>query len=284
MLALSPSLGYIHEPFNLEHRPGICSAKFDHWFTYICSDNEIEYMQPIRDCLNFNYNISKQITATKNAKEFAKFVRDVIIFAIFRISKRRPLLKDPIAIFSAGWLSRNFDIDVIVLTRYPAAFVGSIVKANWEFPFAHLLNQPYLMRDYFEDFRSTIGDFAKTQRDKVDQAILLWNLIHHVISKYQISFPEWIFVKHERLSLEPINEFRKLYDRIGLVSSETIEKRIMKYSLGNSSLKDSQNGLKRDSKSNISTWKNRLTNEQIHRVKIGTDAIARAFYDDSDWY
>jgi LPS sulfotransferase NodH len=32
MLATSPSVGYVQEPFSLNHRPGIFSAKFDYWF------------------------------------------------------------------------------------------------------------------------------------------------------------------------------------------------------------------------------------------------------------
>lgn len=39
MLALSPSVGYIHEPFNIRHRHGICKAHFEYWFQYICDEN-----------------------------------------------------------------------------------------------------------------------------------------------------------------------------------------------------------------------------------------------------
>jgi hypothetical protein len=40
MLSLSPSVAYIHEPFNLHHRPGICKAKFNYWFPYMESEKK----------------------------------------------------------------------------------------------------------------------------------------------------------------------------------------------------------------------------------------------------
>jgi len=44
MIANSPSVGYIHEPFNPTiYRPGICAAKF-RGFTYISKENEAAFM------------------------------------------------------------------------------------------------------------------------------------------------------------------------------------------------------------------------------------------------
>ena len=40
VIATSPSVDYIHEPFNGMCRPGKCSVKFPHTFTYITDNNE----------------------------------------------------------------------------------------------------------------------------------------------------------------------------------------------------------------------------------------------------
>ena len=56
-LGKSSSVGYIHEPFNLEHRLGICGAKFDYWFPYITEDNEEIVCEKIQKTLDFKYNI-----------------------------------------------------------------------------------------------------------------------------------------------------------------------------------------------------------------------------------
>ncbi|MBC6456279.1 MAG: hypothetical protein GDA43_26550 [Hormoscilla sp. SP5CHS1] len=52
MIAQSPSVGYINEPFHLNHRPG-SRAKFDYWFTYITDENGANIETSIQDTLNF---------------------------------------------------------------------------------------------------------------------------------------------------------------------------------------------------------------------------------------
>jgi hypothetical protein len=53
MIAQSPSVVYIHEPFNLEIGPcvGICSAKFNYWFTYISPENESQVYRAIANTI-----------------------------------------------------------------------------------------------------------------------------------------------------------------------------------------------------------------------------------------
>lgn len=42
--------------------------------------------------------------------------------------RSRPLVKDPFALFSAEWFADNFDAEVIVIVRHPAAVVSSIKR------------------------------------------------------------------------------------------------------------------------------------------------------------
>ncbi len=58
-----------------------------------------------------------------------------------------PLVKDPIALFSAEWLAATFDMRVLVMIRHPAAFAASIRRRGWRHRFADFLEQPLLMRD-----------------------------------------------------------------------------------------------------------------------------------------
>ncbi len=44
MLAAGPGTAYISEPLNVLHRPGVLSAPVQHWYTYICSENEAQYL------------------------------------------------------------------------------------------------------------------------------------------------------------------------------------------------------------------------------------------------
>ena len=70
--------------------------------------------------------------------------RDYFKTNYFRVSKKRPLIKDPIAFFSACWLQQIFNMKAVCLIRHPAAFVNSIINARWDFPFQHFLDQSLL--------------------------------------------------------------------------------------------------------------------------------------------
>lgn len=278
MISLSPSVAYINEPFNIEHTPRVCRANFRYWFTHICESNQSTYFRDIRDCLDFKYPMSAALRSSKSAKDLAKLVRDFAIFAASRVSRKRPLLKDPIALFSAEWLASTFDMDVIVLIRHPAAFAGSLKSSQWTHPFNHFLEQPLLMERHLSGYRREIEEYSKNEKPILDQAILLWNLIHHMILEYSKRHPNWTFVRHEDLSENPLDEFRSIYSKLALEFPNDIEHRIQSFCTA-----DHSKGIKRDSKSNRWSWKMRLTAEEISAIRNRTQEVADAFYSAADW-
>ncbi len=281
MVALAPPVAYIHEPFNLHRKTGISKAKFKYWFTYICDQNQFPYSDYLEDTLRFKYDFSEELKAVNSVKDSLRLLRDYIRFEKYRLLRKRPLVKDPIAIFSAEWLAKKFNMDVVVLIRHPAAFAGSLKKAKWTHPFDHFIKQPLLMQHHLDKYRLEIEEYSKTEKDIVDQAILLWNLIHQMILKYQANNPSWIFVKHEKLSKHPLKEFANIYNRLGIHFSTDIQQEIKSYSFADPNIE--KDPLKRDSKSNILQWKKRLTVDEIEKIKENTYEIASKFYTEEDW-
>ena len=228
--------------------------------------------------------MAKKLETVKNPKNMIRLLLDYSNFTANRVAKKRPLVKDPLAIFSAEWLARTFEMDVIVLIRHPAAFAGSLKHANWPFPFDHFLNQPFLMRDYLSDYAAVVEAFSTDKKDIVDQAILLWNIIHSTIIKYMNAHTEWHFVRHEDLSVDPLNEFRRIFRVLDLEYTQSIQSDILKSTQANSSTNlNDPLSIERDSKANIWGWKDRLTPQEIERVRTGTRLIGSHFYDDEDW-
>ncbi len=284
MIARSPAVIYIHEPFNIEPHPGHFGGKFDYWFTYVCDSNAALYEPYLRDRLAPTYPLATKLRASKRPGHVG---RSLAAWARFNAGKRpgqRPLMKDPLAVFSADWLARTFDMSVIMLIRHPAAFAGSIKQANWSHPFQHFLDQPLLMRDHLSEFESEIRLFAATEQDIVDQAILLWNLIHATILTYQSCHPAWHFVRHEDISVAPGETFGQIYDYLDLDYSPTIRDDIVQFSQSEArDAADPTVSIRRDSLYNLDRWRDRLTSEEVDRVQAGTDAISRHFYDAADW-
>lgn len=285
MIAVSPDVTYIHEPFNLTHDPVICGAKFDYWFTYITEENQAQYYRHLKNTVTFHYNLIGELRKIKTGKGLRRVVGDGYL-RFYKLHSRgiRPLVKDPIALFSAEWLAKTFDMDVIALIRHPAAFAGSLKKMNWTHDFSHFLKQPLLMRDHLYPFEKEIREYADQRHDIIDQAILLWKLIHTMIIKYQNKHRDWMFIRHEDISRDPLHHFKNIYERLGLEFTQGIQREIQTYTdSSNPDEAHRHDHIKLDSKSNIYNWKNRLTDTEIKRIRDQVEYISKEFYSDDDW-
>jgi len=191
ILSVSPDVGYIHEPFNPLHRrlnPGICKAKFKYQYTYVTEENEAKFYDDILATIKFRYNLLHQIKVViKKRQGFRTLARQYIGFLTNRYIKHvRPLFKDPLALFSTEWLSKRFNMDVVILIRHPAAFVSSVKRMNWPaHDFSQFLKQPLLVRDHLYPFEKEIKDLVKNEHDVIDEGILLWKLFYYVVDKFK---------------------------------------------------------------------------------------------------
>ncbi|MGQ3685786.1 MAG: sulfotransferase [Candidatus Loosdrechtia sp.] len=286
MIAHSPEVAYIHEPFSVSDAPskGICNTEFKYWFTYVTDDNDKNYYQPLKDMLAFKYNLIASLKTARNFSMVKQFWQEYRQCARYRHAGSIPLLKDPIAFFSAEWLQKKFAMNIIVLIRHPAAFVSSIKKLNWSHPFSDFLAQDLLMRNILSPFRDEITHYANSQPSIIDQGILLWRIIHHTILQYQQQHPQWFFIRHEDLSREPLTNFAKIFQYINLDMTAKIIKRIEEHS-GSENLPDTDSPytLKRNSQLNIWNWKKRLTPSEIVYIRDHVEGVSKFFYSDADW-
>lgn len=284
MIARSLSVAYIHEPFNIEPHPGHFGGQFDTWFTYVCDSNAHLYEPYLRECLALTYPLATKLRASRSPAHVGRSVASWARFNASKTTGQRPLVKDPLAVFSAEWLSRTFDMQVIMLIRHPAAFAGSIKEANWSHPFQHFLDQPLLMHDHLAEFEGELRRFAGTEQTIVEQAILLWNMIHTTILRYRERQPAWYFGRHEDISVAPRELFGQIYDYLQLDYSPAIQAEIGQFSQSEEvDAADPTVSIRRNSLYNLNRWRDRLTEEEIDRVREATHDISRHFYDDTDW-
>jgi hypothetical protein len=285
MMAAGPDpLAYLWEPFSILSRPGICDARFDRWFPYICAANGDAYIRPIADMLAFRYKTWAELAAARSAKDVARLVRDRRRFARFRRLGARPLMKDPIALFSSAWIADTFDAEVVVLIRHPGAFVYSIKRLEWRHPFGDFLAQPLLMRDVLWPYADEIEAFAGEERPPFEQGILLWKLIHHAIAQLRERERDWHFRRLEDLALDPQRAFADLYGRLGLRFTRDVARTIDAHTRsGNPDVATRLDDVRRDSRASVAAWRSRLTPDEIRRIRNGVEPVASQFYADEDW-
>jgi len=285
MLALAPAVGYINEPFNPHHQRGVCACAFPLWFQYVNRDNEHRFKRHLAATLAFHYRLVPQLTHTRSLDDVGSLLRDGYTFARSRARHARALVKDPIAAFSASWLSSTFSMATVILVRHPAAFAASLERLDWSHRFEDFLAQPALMEEQLHDFEGEIRDMIKGDHDIIDQASLLWRMIYSVLLKYRTAHPSWVLVRHEDLARDPVNGFADLYRRLGLQYSQQIMDRVGWYSSGSRSLEADAPpyAIRRDSEQTISSWRWRLAKDQQSRLRAQVEEQASGFYTSSEW-
>ena len=288
MIASHPLVAYVWELFNPKIKPA--DSPVQRWFEYVTPERARDFIDYLGPRLRWESNWSADFKERPGPRRFIGASGRAVRNWWRRLRGTRPLLKDPIACFSAEWLADTFDMDVIVLIRHPAAFVSSIKRLNWRFRFRQILEQTSLMERYLHPFESQLHDYARLQDpwtlDLVDEGILWWRLFHHVIDCYRKQRPSWEFARHEDLSVRPMEEFERILQRFGLSMTRQVRHAITVHTDGENPaeaphLKAHQ--LKRNSRANIFNWMKRLTPAEIAKIRRETEDVARHFYSDVDW-
>lgn len=286
MLAASRDVGYIHEPFNPGQRPGICSVRPNRYFTHVPDANPEAWQKALQATLSFQYDVRAEVEAIRSLKDFGRMVRDYGRFAWLQHRGRRALMKDPIALFSAEWIAEQFGADVIVLIRHPAAFVSSLMRLDWTFPFEDLLSQPQLVDAHLSPFEDEIRHHARTDTDLIDQAICLWKIFQYVAATYRDRHPGWTVVRMEDLAMEPVPRIGKLYRRVNLEYPNRAQEIVRRHTRAtNPSEVETENAkeTQRDSRRAIYQWVDRLSEEQIEMIRRGLSDVPAEFYSSEDW-
>jgi len=286
VIAEANSVRYIHEPLNTGNQRCACGLKVDRWFKFISPQDAPIFKTHFAHQLGQPYHLFNLQNLANDLSTQGKTKSTLRTLKNFSDSffKSRALLKAPLAIFSAGWLSSTFKMDVLILIRHPAAFVSSYKSLNWSHSWSDFLDQPLLMSEHLSPFEKEIQDYYTNEHDLVDQAALLWKLIHYMILKYRRSHPEWIYVRHEDLSLDPMLGFQKIFDHLDLKFSSKVMKMIGQ-TIDPQNPIDTEDpySIKRNSYENIGKWRNRLSPQEIKRVRTIVADVAGKFYTESDW-
>jgi hypothetical protein len=284
MLAANPQTAYISEPLNVLHRPGVLGAKVANWYTYVSAENEADYLHSFLETLDYRYHLAAEIGSLHSGRDFLRMGRDLSIFLGGRTFHRRPLLKDPFAVFSLVWFTERLSCQIVVTVRHPAGFASSLKRLNWSFDFQDLLSQPLLMRDRLEPYRSRMQ--AVPADDIIGQASLLWAMVYQSVQEACQNMPAVRVVRHEDLSSDPVPGFRRLYDELGLEFTPRVEQQIVESSSSENPAELSHknvHSVRLDSRANLHNWKRRLSAEEIGRVRRITEEVAHIYYPDVDW-
>lgn len=278
----APFIRYVHEPFNISNRPCYCGIKFDYWFHYLSPENTQYFHSHLKHTIFPAFSragLVNSITQASQSKRIRPLVAYLQSYLFYRV-----VVKDPIAVFSAKTLADLFDMNILIVIRHPAAVVSSYKRLNWGQSFSHFLKQSELMEDHLAPFRAEIEDFARNNHDIVDQAALLWKLIHSMIIRYRETQPDWVVVRYEDLASDPIDVYRKMFSQLNLPFSGSMPRMIQAYDLDTRPTDTTRPyAIKQHRDQVVSEWKQHLTAAEIKRIRARVEDVSSVFFIDREW-
>ncbi|WP_179374546.1 sulfotransferase domain-containing protein [Winogradskyella wichelsiae] len=287
VISSSSEVKYIHEPFNVFiqwanpfRKLGIQTKQspFSYMFEYIDDKSSLtkrkKVVKFIKNFYTLNtHSVMHEIGKIRGVKDFERFRHEL------KSRTQRPLLKDPIALFSSEFLAQELNCKVIISIRHPAAFIASIIRKNWGFTFDALLDQERLIDLHLLKYKEEIKEFSRKEYPLIDQGILVWNIMYDFVNQLEAKHnKDWYFITHEQLSVAPLEEFEKIFQYLDLDFSEDVINQIELSTSGKV-----KNDLNRNSLDNIKSWKNILTKEEVFKINSKTELVANKFYDDDSW-
>lgn len=290
MLDASGETVYVNEPLNPHDEPGwspgVLRAPVAHQFQYIDRHNEAEFEPAYADLFALRYHALAQLRARPNPRDAARAGVIAGRFVRGRMLRRRVLVGDPYAAFSTEWLRRRFGVRTVFVVRHPAATVSSRKRLGWRLDFSELLDQQHLVDDRLGAWRERLEGLRHPHDDAIAEGGVLWALIHDVIARAVEADPSVIVVRHEDLSLAPVDRFEELYRTLGL-SFGSRARRVIRSSTEGSNPAEltvgNPHGTRLDSRSNVSNWHHRLTAGEVERIRSLVAPVADRFYTDADW-
>ena len=269
----------------------------DHYPFYLTKNSRgRSYFEIFNDLFNyklfFNYKPRKNGFRNKLLLGFGKsifqYIKLYLAKEIFN-SKKKILVKEPHGSFMLPYFESLKNTKILILIRYPAAFVNSMHSLEWkkykDTP-ESLLEQKILIEDYLNWLPELLN--KRNFNDK-EKTALLWRCVYQFIDEYigERNAGDIMVIRHEDISLKPAKYFKKIYSWMGMNLNHEIERKIESLTSSSNTTRRTkkvahQYKLKRNSKEVINYWKENLTEKEIKQIKKITKPVVDKYYPDAD--
>lgn len=252
------------------------------WYEYIHSKNEKKYIQYIENALSNEYHLIHEFPFQESISQKIKafYLKTNSILRKSFYDSTPLILVEPLGLLSSDWFSKTYKCKMIIIIRHPAAIISSLKLNNIKYNFNG------------SDSLFVQDEFAKNNKklpksdDIIGQGILMWKILYSYVQKLQKNNKNWIFVKHEDLSIKPMEEFQLLFKKLGLPFRNTTINKINKLcSTDNSNylLPGERDKNKRNSKELIYRWHEILSRDEVSRIREEVSLISDYWYDQKSW-
>ena len=260
------------------------------WYEYINIKNEKKYTEYIETVLSNEYHLINGLSLSKsiNKKVKALYLKVNSILRKSFYHSTPLILVEPLGLLSSDWVSKTYKCKMIIIIRHPAAIISSLKLNNIRYNFngSHSL---LIQNDFLKNnvhFLNNNNENIPEPDDIIGQGILMWKILYGYVQKLQKNNRDWIFAKHEDLSIDPIKEFELIFKKLGLPFRNKTKSKINKLcSKDNSNylLPGERDKNKRNSKKLIYRWHEILSEDEVLRIQKEVSLISDYWYDQKSW-
>lgn len=197
--------------------------------------------------------------------------------------RARIVIKETGGMLCGEWFEQRYGGQIILLIRHPAPTIlsnmrmGEANAGNW---LRQLSSQERIMDPLSERQTELVrgGREASVWR----QFALVYCLRYGEALRQLEENPQWIYRRYEDICANPEEEFRELYEKLGLVVTDEIRKTIKE----KTTTDESRNffGTKRDTHRQLNKWQKRIGQEQVNELRGILDAFHFPEYGDTkEW-
>jgi hypothetical protein len=257
-LSLIPGVRYRYESLNLHWTPALAGTL-----------GHFRYQRPgTRAPADLEQAVDRALAGDQSWKQRLRAVARGYGSSTLRRSGRL-VLKDPTAVFLAGWLAERGPLQVAVLYRHPCGFAASIRQLGWPIRLQRLLAQPDLVSDHLEDHLDVL---QAALDDPLASLGGFWAATHRVLLDQ--ARDDWVFASFERLCLDPEAAFSDLSHGLQLdLPVPTARTRH----------RDNAASTQKDGRQVALAWQTRLTGAEQERVMGPVRALGLEAFATKDW-
>lgn len=296
LLEMSEDTHVYYEPFNPIEKYYPVRVKFvRHWFHYLSDEDFKKHKDEIEYGLQLHYSgsvIRKQIGYLRSLPHLAMLLAHLKSYYVNRVyHNRRPVIKDPMLVFSVEQLIKYYALDILITIRHPAAFVASVKRMheqqNWGISFQDwIFDQPGFPDEIYREYQVEMERTEAQNAGVVEKAALFWKIVYSYLAHLPELENDINFVRHEDISIQPVEEIRKIYVRYGLDFSESIKDKIITMT-GSDNPTEAEAGAAhtfyRNSLSNVKSWKKKLSEKEQQLIYDITKDTSKVYYQDAEW-
>jgi len=174
--------------------------------------------------------------------------------------------KDPDALLLSNYISKTFNIPVVIMLKSPFALASSYRRMGWWYNIEGLL---YMVNKKSYKYELADKGFYINDKNLLDNSMMFFYIIYNEVLKMKMDNENLIIVDLDSILDSGIEGYKNLFRYLDLPFTKEIDRSIqIKFSGKRKTVKDNKvHDFKRDSKSIRNRYLNDLTKGEIERIE-----------------